>query len=560
MASIIKKIKKGRPYYYAAESQRVDGKPRIVWQKYLGTVEAIVKRTEQSVPPDPKETVVFESGGVAALWSIAHRLGLLDLINQQLPKRKQGPSMGHYVLLAAINRALAPCSKQLIGDWYEETILRRLWRFPKKVFTSQRYWDHMDRIKEEDIRELEEKIIKRIDDFYRLDLSLLLYDTTNFFTYIATSNKRSTTAQRGHSKAKRKDLRQVGLALLMTDAFQIPLLHKVYPGNVPDVLLIPQLWKKMNERIQRVLGDISDLTWIMDRGNVSEEAMERLLLDGAQLVVGLPISHFPELLHFPVEEFDVVKGRSGEKVKRVEVELWGHRLHALVLYTESFFTQQLSSITNEMVKVQQKLHQLSLKIKKRGRGRKVTLASVKKRVDDILSAQFMKTVFEIEVKKEKTHFVLRYNVNRDALDNLMEFRLGRRILVTNRIDWKTEKIIDVSRRLSEVEELFKAMKNVNYLRWQPAHHWTDQKVMVHGFYCVLALRLSCLARRILVESRIKTTIPSMFRELNKIKEVAIIYPPGTPGVRKSKITLSRMTPRQKCMLQTLNALDILAVG
>jgi len=339
MASIIKKIKKGRPYYYAAESQRVDGKPRIVWQKYLGTVEAIVKRTEQSVPPDPKETVVFESGGVAALWSIAHRLGLLDLINQQLPKRKQGPSMGHYVLLAAINRALAPCSKQLIGDWYEETILRRLWRFPKKVFTSQRYWDHMDRIKEEDIRELEEKIIKRIDDFYRLDLSLLLYDTTNFFTYIATSNKRSTTAQRGHSKAKRKDLRQVGLALLMTDAFQIPLLHKVYPGNVPDVLLIPQLWKKMNERIQRVLGDISDLTWIMDRGNVSEEAMERLLLDGAQLVVGLPISHFPELLHFPVEEFDVVKGRSGEKVKRVEVELWGHRLHALVLYTESFFTQ-----------------------------------------------------------------------------------------------------------------------------------------------------------------------------------------------------------------------------
>ncbi len=46
MASIIKKIKKGHPYYYAVQSARVDGKPRIVWQKYLGTIEAIVQRTE----------------------------------------------------------------------------------------------------------------------------------------------------------------------------------------------------------------------------------------------------------------------------------------------------------------------------------------------------------------------------------------------------------------------------------------------------------------------------------------------------------------------------------
>ena len=78
MACIIKKKKKGRWYYYAAESARVNGKPRIVWQKYLGTVDAIVKRAEQAAPPKPKETVIFEAGGVAGLlpnvWDLCNSL------------------------------------------------------------------------------------------------------------------------------------------------------------------------------------------------------------------------------------------------------------------------------------------------------------------------------------------------------------------------------------------------------------------------------------------------------------------------------------------------------
>ncbi|MCK4599758.1 transposase, partial [Candidatus Bipolaricaulota bacterium] len=96
MASIIKKIKQGRPYYYAVQCKRVDGKPRIVWQKYLGTVEGIVSRAYAARPPKPKEVVIFEAGGVAALLGIAQRLDLLSLINECAPKRDQGPTVGHY--------------------------------------------------------------------------------------------------------------------------------------------------------------------------------------------------------------------------------------------------------------------------------------------------------------------------------------------------------------------------------------------------------------------------------------------------------------------------------
>ena len=48
MATIIKKIKKGRPYYYAVVSKRVDGKPRIVWQKYLGTVDSLLLHAKRN--------------------------------------------------------------------------------------------------------------------------------------------------------------------------------------------------------------------------------------------------------------------------------------------------------------------------------------------------------------------------------------------------------------------------------------------------------------------------------------------------------------------------------
>ena len=260
MASIIKKIKKGRAYYYAVESKRVDGKPRIVWQKYLGTVEAIVKRADQTRPPGPKHVVIFQAGAIAALLRITQRLKLLELINRLCPKREQGPSVGHYILLAALNRAIEPTSKLAIGDWYEKTILRRLWGWNKGAFNSQRFWDHMDRISEENIEQIQRELVLQVEKEFGIDTRILLYDTTNFFTFLATSNSRCKLAQRGYSKQKRYDLRILGLALLVTRDFQIPLFHHLYPGNIPDVSLFPALGRKLVEQYTKFTGKEPEAT------------------------------------------------------------------------------------------------------------------------------------------------------------------------------------------------------------------------------------------------------------------------------------------------------------
>jgi len=561
MTTIIKKIKKGRPYYYAVESARVKGKPRIVWQKYLGTLEAIVQRAKGVSPPRPKETVIFEAGGVAALLGIAQRLRLSELINEVAPKRAQGPSVGHYMLLAAINRALAPCSKLAIGEWYDQTVLRRLWRFPRSAFSSQRFWDHMEMVSEHALELIQEKLVWRIQEEFGLDGKVLLYDTTNFFTFLATTNERCGLAQRGRSKAKRHDLRQVGLALLTTREFQAPLFHRTYPGNVPDVRLFAELASELIRRHHDAFDRSPGATLIFDKGNISDEAMERLIVSGSHFVAALPANRASALLAIPFDEFRAIPRCPGTRAAAVETTMWAKRCRAVVAYSESFFTQQLSGITHNLIKCQKKLMDLEKGLSKwrRGkrRGKKPTIASIKKSVRNILTAQFMKELFKTSVTEERSLPRLRYEVDHKVLDRLTHERLGRTVLITDQLEWTPTEVIEAYRSLAAIEESFKNMKNIDFLRWQPAYHWTDQKIKVHAFYCVLALLLATLARKVVVQAGLETTIMALLKELTAIREVAVIYPKGALAHRRNHIALSRMTPRQKKIAEHLKIADIL---
>jgi transposase len=561
MATIIKKRKKGRPYYYAVESARVKGKPRIVWQKYLGTLEAILQRTEAARVHEPKQAAIFQAGGVAGLLGIAQRLDLLRLINELVPKRDQGPSVGHYMLLAAINRALAPCSKAAIGDWYEETVLCRLWRFGKEEFSSQRFWDHMDVVSQEAIDTIQDRLAPRIRDLFGLDARVLLYDTTNFFTFLATSNDRCTVARRGHSKAKRHDLRQVGLALLVSRGFQVPLFHRAYPGNLPDIALFPELARDLLSRQEQALGPSQEATLVFDKGNVTDDAMEQLVVEDKHFVAALCWNREPELMATPLEDFEELAELPGTRAFGADLTLWGKRLRGTVVYTESFFSQQLSGVTQNMVKCQKKLMDLerSLARWRRGkaRGKKPTVRGVTSRAKAILSAQFMKELIGFSVHEEKGLPRLRYRVNHDVLDQLTSQRLGRTVLVTDHVDWTAQQVVETYRSLTRIEEAFRNMKNVDFLRWQPAYHWTDQKLAVHAFYCVLGLLLATLARKEAFHAGVDLPLPALLKELAAIREVALIYPPGTPGARKNRVTLSRMSPRQRKLAERLRVGEVL---
>jgi transposase len=187
---------------------------------------------------------------------------------------------------------------------------------------------------------------------------MLSFLTTNFFTFLATSNDRATLPQRGHSKAKRHDLRQIGLALLVTRDFQIPLLHRTYEGNIPDVKLFPQISADLITRYPCITSDTPEATLVFDKGNVSEDAMEYFALSGAHFVTDLSVNRLPEVLEAPHDHYHDIPTMPGTKAFSTVVPLWGQHLQVVVSYSESFLTQQLSGITHNMVTCQKKLFDL----------------------------------------------------------------------------------------------------------------------------------------------------------------------------------------------------------
>lgn len=562
MTALVKKVKGSKAYYYAVRSARVNGKPRIVWQKYLGTLDALVERLEESATPTPIETTLAESGAVAALLQMANDIGLIDLINQVVPKRAQGPSVGHYVLLAAINRVLDPLSKSQIGDWYKNTILSRLWSFDEKEFSCQMFWNHMDTISLEHIEAIQDKIVTQIKSKFNLSTDTLMYDCTNFFTYINSDNERNTLAKRGHNKQKRIDLQQVNLALLTTRDFQIPLFHKTYSGNITDVSIFPEVMRNLLNKDKALSGKLHEATLVFDRGHLSEDNREILLHEKIHFVAGVKAELVRDLYETPIEQFKSTMMMPGIKYASSLVEISGYTCIAVVSYSEGFFADQLAMITQTIRKCETKLRDLqknllAYALSKR-RGRVPTLAGTRNLIKEILSFQHMKEIFEIDLKGGEGGVILKYSINQKALENIAAKKLGRTLLLSNRTKWLPEEIIQTYHTLYNIEDALKNMKNREYLRWQPAFHWTDQKLAVHTLHCVIALLLATLLRKLAAEANENLSLPKLLDELSSIKEVALLY--QTKSGPAAKFTISSMSNRQKKLAELYKIGEILSRG
>ena len=304
MPSLTAKTIHGHTYYYARYCQRVEGKPKIVRQVYLGKIDELVAAAEQSHRlPAVLQTEVAAFADVAALFDIAQRLELVALLDSILPaKRHQGLSCGQYLLLAAINRAVCPTSKLQFAEWYRHTALTRLLPCDAAWLSAQNFWNHLDRISAEHIEQCELKITQRLCERLQIDLRALVYDGTNFFTYINTRTA-SELAQRGHNKQKRGDLRQVSLGLLVSTDFHVPLFHKLYAGNVHDAVEFRTVTEELCTCYRQLSQACDHITLVFDKGNNCEQAFDTLEQSPFHFVGSLVPTQHPDLLAVPRSKF-----------------------------------------------------------------------------------------------------------------------------------------------------------------------------------------------------------------------------------------------------------------
>ena len=71
------------------------------------------------------------------------------------------------------------------------------------------------------------------------------------------------------------DLRQFGLLLLVSRQDYIPLLHKVYQGNISDKTVFIEQFKNMLNRFNNISGSLEELTLVFDQGNNSKKTLKK---------------------------------------------------------------------------------------------------------------------------------------------------------------------------------------------------------------------------------------------------------------------------------------------
>ncbi|MGH7733026.1 MAG: IS1634 family transposase, partial [Gemmatimonadales bacterium] len=314
MASIVGKKRGRATYYYLAESARVDGKPRIISQEYLGTAEELAAAMRGGGLGLPDRTRHKKFGAVAAAWAMLEDLGVAAFIDEAAGPRPSGQplSTGTYLVLAALGRLVAPCSRAAFADWWKTTAGDRFTRIGASALDHRYFWQAVHDVTLEQLEQVSEKIAVKIVQSAGVDVSPVALGMTNFATFTGSGNGKAPIAQRGKAKQKRSDLRLAGLGLVVTRDGGIPLTWHAYPGNKPGVTQFPAMIDQLLARYQAVTAAAGitaqdpDMTVVFDAGQNSEDNFAHLAGKKLHYAGSVPASDCPDLTALPARVRTVV--------------------------------------------------------------------------------------------------------------------------------------------------------------------------------------------------------------------------------------------------------------
>jgi transposase len=547
MAYLVGKKQDGKTYYYLTESARVNGKPRIVSQQYLGSAEEIAARLSESGPGEPDRTSHLAFGDIAGVWGLLERLGVVDIVDEVVGSRRcdAALSVGTYIALAALNRVVAPCSKLAFSDWWATTAGDRLLgHVPVAALDHRRFWDAMDAITDEQLIEIERRVVAHMVEEFALDVSGLVLDMTNFATYIDSSNDRAPIAQRGKAKQKRNDLRLVGLGLVISTDGGIPLVSHAYGGNRHDSSQFPDVIGEAVQRFEEIDQGEDGLTVVFDAGQDSADNLELIASGPLHFVGSIPPSDHMDLMAVGKSRYKKVDAKRFPGVSAFETTkvVFGAQYRIVVTHSQNFHDEQAASFEQTLAKARRQLTELAARLA-RGKGRK-SADSIESEIEKILRPRWLSRVISTTlVGTTPSELRLSWRTKGAAKAALADELFGKRIIFTDRDTWSIADVVAAYRSQSEVEADFRQMKDRLVVSFSPMFHWTEQKIRVHVFYCVLALMVARLMARETERAKMPMSVRMLLSHLKGVQETVMLYQ-GERGRPRARRMLTEMDPTQ----------------
>jgi len=501
MAYLYKRMQQGRAYYYIRETARVKGKPRVVFQEYLGTVDSILKMKKgQKKSGKPGKTLSFDFGSLWMFNEIDRTVDIAGIVDGVIPggKNETGPTLGEYMYYTVLNRCIDPKSKNALEDWYRGTGIQFIRPVKLSELTSKRYWDKWSRIGDRELDKIIEAFTAKLAQVAGGYSDCFLFDTTNQYTYFSARNS-SKLAKRGRNKSGKHHLRQVGFALMVDRETHLPFYFTFYEGNKHDSRLFNEVVGQILKKMKKECGPKRNLTVVFDKGINSGENIHYIDADlHVHFVTSYSPYHAEDLMKMDLKRFhplDIPKnhryiedGQVEEQVLvfRTQREMWDEERTVLVTYNpktarkkEYNFQKNLGHIRSLLIEFRRKVNSGAKHWKKEEDVRQRYTAECERLH---ISPDYYKLIFEKQDGALKMQF--RKNVYREKLTRL---HFGKNIIVTDNMNWTTEEIYTAYLDRCYLENQFRNSKSPYQSAIIPSYHWTDNMVKIFYFTCVVAL-------------------------------------------------------------------------
>lgn len=566
---LITKTVKGRKYWYAVKKGRRGRTVTNVKTIYLGNTDALLRRlgidadepggTGDAPTPFPKGFSSEEVGASTSLWQIAEELQLPRVIDEICGDRRADAVVpfGKLLTILAIQRAIAPPNRKSLlrlPAWYESCRVSRLAKVQSSGLDERRVNEAIDQLDARRIEQLEDGIVARIIESEQLDLDALAFDATNFDSY-ASSTTPSRLLKRGHAKSKKANLRVLGLGLLVTADGGVPLLSFTYPGNKADVTQFKSFLCRLKRRVKSLAFD-GRTTVVCDGGNISREVVDRLEQENFRFAARLPTGHAPEADGIPTKNLQSIRrapGRGKMAAMSIQTEVYGKSRRVVAVFSESMKLSQIPGLERDIAKARKDLAALQCRLSRQADGKaarrhQLNISKTADRVKGCLTRQHMGALFAWQVGGSDTAPILTWSFNDSAWQDLLENRLGRTAVITDRSDWTTKQVIDALGEQSHAEEAFRQLKDRQWTSALPLQCCNDRHLRVRSFVAVLGLLLGTVLRRRLAKKGISLSTDEMLAELSALRYGYLRFATGDPAELHA-IARSRHVPPCPTQLQ-----------
>lgn len=559
MAHFHVKKKRGRPYLYVREIARVDGKPKVVSQVYIGSPERVAAMAKGETGQETKLRVE-EFGALWAANLMDKNIDMAAIVDSVIARgdKEEGPTVGEYFLYSVLNRMVEAKSKRALPEWYGQTAVQQIRPVDVSSLSSARYWEKWERVREKDLEEISRRFFAKITELEEPAADCLLFDTTNYYTYMATQTP-SDLAKRGHSKEGKHHLRQVGLGLMVEREDRLPLWWCAYPGNLHDSRLFAQVLGEFAHVAGGLAGTKERLTVVMDKG-MNSDGNYAVVDEHRRIhfITTYSLHYAPDLASVPLSRYSPADTKKNRKLSREGVPeqrlsayrtsgtFWAKERAVVLTYNPQTARKQEYIFSEKLAQVREELLSMRALVRE-GAPHWRDEEKVLERYARLCERLHISTgLYELSIKKTKGGLAMEFRKNQYAVEKRRAM-FGKNMIVSDNTDWTTEEIIQASLDRFQVEDAFRQSKDEDLVGVQPLRHFTDSKIRCHLFCCVVALTYLRRLEKRLSCAGVNRTARDVMEDMRYLHSVLSITDRGRTPLRRLEMPSKTQTEVLKAL-------------